>query len=170
MFQSKKPKSWRDIQHSPQFCWHTKVVIQHTMFTSIKYPTNMLSIYLSIFALSRSGWAEFGQNQEIYCWCIDVPNSLITKGIYYWWRLICERASTAWRADSLSKRKHSHKYARNTRAWTNYTAIHHVDKSRCQGHEFAPNAVWLSAQVRKFLSSNYKQFAQCTFLSHQCGK
>ena len=58
---------------------------------------------------------------------------------------------------SQRKRTHSHKYARNTQAWTNHTAIGGVDKSRCQGHEFALNAVWPSSRVCKLLSSNYNK-------------
>ena len=58
---------------------------------------------------------------------------------------------------SQRKRTHSHKYAQNTRAWINHTAVRRVDnKSCCQGHKFALNAVWLSACIPKFLSSNYR--------------
>ena len=55
---------------------------------------------------------------------------------------------------SQRKRTHSHKYAQ-----TNRTAAHCVDMSRCQGHEFALNAVGLSACIRKLLSSNYMYVA-----------
>ena len=57
---------------------------------------------------------------------------------------------------SQHKRTHSQKYARNTRARTNHTAVRRVDKSRSQGHGFALNAIWPSAHVRKLLSSNYR--------------
>ena len=83
---------------------------------------------------------------------------LILQQNYNSWKLICKPASTAWHADSLSVSVHTHKNAHKLgeRGLTTLPyGVRRVNKSHCQGHEFAQNAVWLSAHVRKLLSSNY---------------
>ena len=70
---------------------------------------------LALTCFSSSGVILRTSGLDIFCAC-------------YWWKLICESASTAWHTGSLSVSAHAHiyKYTKPTQVWTNHTAVHSV--------------------------------------------